>query len=278
MSESGDATNPFAGTIAEMTWNEVDEAARRGAIVLWPVGVIEQHGPHLPAGTDVYIPTSTLLGVRARLAGQGVEAIVLPAFYWGVNHVSSGFPASYGLSPELMTAAIEQLLGSVARDGFDHVFCLSGHGDALHNQSLHQGIQRAATKGAACRFHHLLDRALAERIGVALDDPQLALLPEQQGAPEPVSAFADVHAGDWESSLMFVGADGLLRPGHEGLPDTRLGPSDLQEWRRGGDWARAVTPRGYLGDPGSATPERGRLWWEAKVAATTEAIMTVMAD
>lgn len=267
------ASNPFASTIAEMTWREVEAAAGRGAVVLWPVGVIEQHGPHLPAGTDVYIPTSTLLGARQQLAEHGVEALVLPAFYWGVNHVSSAFPASYGLSPGLMEAVIAELLNSVAQDGFEHVFCLSGHGDALHNQALHRGIQRAASAGSTCHFHHLLDGPLAERIGVNPEDPQAVILPQQIGAPELESTFADVHAGDWESSLMLTDAGELVRPGFTKLRDTRLESSQLKEWRRGGEHARAVTPEGYLGNPSAATPDRGTAWWEAKVTATTKGIL-----
>ena len=98
MNGPGESSNPFAGTIAEMTREEVDSAARRGAVVLWAIGVIEQHGPHLPAGTDVYVPMSTLLGMKDHLSEQGVEALILPPYYWGVNHVSSAFPASYGLA------------------------------------------------------------------------------------------------------------------------------------------------------------------------------------
>ena len=276
MSPVGDATNPFAGTIAEMTWSEVDAAARRGAVVLWAIGVIEQHGPHLPAGTDVYVPMSTLLGVKAELAQQGREALVLPPFYWGVNHVSSAFPASYGLSPDLMVATISELLQSVARDGFGHIFCLSGHGDALHNSSLHRGVQQAREGGSTCQFHHLVDAPLAARIGVAQDDPAIVVLPETPDAPQLVTPFADVHAGDWESSLMFVGGDGLVRAGYEELPDTGLDADDLARWRLGGRDARAVTPEGYLGDPASATPDRGRGWWQARVTATTRGILRVL--
>ena len=45
-------TDIFSDTIAEMTWYEVDQAAKDGAVLLWAFGVIEQHGPHLPLGVD----------------------------------------------------------------------------------------------------------------------------------------------------------------------------------------------------------------------------------
>jgi len=81
-------------TIAEMTYPEVEAAVTRGAIALWGLGVIEQHGPHLPAATDVYIPSVRLRTVKRLLAEQGIEALIIPPFYWGVNHVSAAFPAT----------------------------------------------------------------------------------------------------------------------------------------------------------------------------------------
>ena len=44
----------FDGTIADMTWMEVEQAAINDSIMLVPIGTIEQHGPHLPLGTDTY--------------------------------------------------------------------------------------------------------------------------------------------------------------------------------------------------------------------------------
>ena len=88
------ATDIFAGTIAEMTWLEVEQAAKGGAALLWAFGVIEQHGPHLPTGTDVYLPQAQLREVRRLLGERGIDALIVPPYYWGVNVVSGAFPAS----------------------------------------------------------------------------------------------------------------------------------------------------------------------------------------
>ena len=53
-----------------MTWPEVSKAAKDGAVLLWAFGVIEQHGPHLPTGTDVYIPSARLREVRRILEAK----------------------------------------------------------------------------------------------------------------------------------------------------------------------------------------------------------------
>ena len=56
----------FHGTMADMTFPEVMQAAADRAVVLWGLGVIEQHGPHLPLGTDVYMPSALLRRVQER--------------------------------------------------------------------------------------------------------------------------------------------------------------------------------------------------------------------
>lgn len=40
----------FTNTMADMNWKEVEEKGRKNIPVLFPIGVIEQHGPHLPLG------------------------------------------------------------------------------------------------------------------------------------------------------------------------------------------------------------------------------------
>ena len=54
MAEEPKRIDIFEETMAHMTYVEVEEADREGAIVLFPIGVIKEHGPHLPLAVDVY--------------------------------------------------------------------------------------------------------------------------------------------------------------------------------------------------------------------------------
>jgi creatinine amidohydrolase len=56
------------------------------------------------------------------------------------------------------------------------------------------------------------------------------------------------------------------------LKPTNLTFRDLEVWRHGGDEARRITPRGYFGDPASASPERGKEAMEAYGKAAAEAL------
>ena len=96
----------FHDTIADMTYPELERSIGQGAVALWGLGVIEQHGPHLPLGTDAYLPYARLRRVRALLADRGVSAVAIPPFYWGVNQVTGAFTGSIHVRPEIMVPLV----------------------------------------------------------------------------------------------------------------------------------------------------------------------------
>ena len=280
----------FADTLAEMTWYEVERAAKEGAVLLWAFGVIEQHGPHLPTGTDVYLPQARLRDVKRALAERGIPALIVPPYYWGVNVVSGAFPASYRVRPELMKELMADVFASFGTDGFRHVFCFSGHGDALHNRTVHEGVGLGRER-SGLDISFVVDEALAARLGFAADDPALTLQ-ENEAPPafkfmqitssSPISPelpdgapprYVDVHAGCWETSMMMCACPGLVREDERvGLKSTDYGPDDLAEWRRGFEHARRKTPLGYLGDPAAATLEQGQRSLARSARLAAEAI------
>tara|TARA_R110000851_G_scaffold333550_1_gene516143 strand:+ start:175409 stop:176296 length:888 start_codon:yes stop_codon:yes gene_type:complete len=265
--------NVFSDTIAEMTWFEVDQAAKDGAVLLWSFGVIEQHGPHLPCGTDVYIPQARLRETKQILAERGIQALIVPPYYWGINVVSGAFPASYKVRPELMVELMSDLFESFKGDGFNRVFCFSGHGDRLHNLTIFEGIKKGVDR-TGMDISFVSDTALLLRLGIPLDDPKVTVhkagsgklfgaltsspsaFDEDDDAPPK---FIDVHAGQWETSMMLCSCPDLVHDEvRRGLLSTDFGPEDLDEWRKGFEHARAKTPQGYLGDPAAASLEEGR--------------------
>ncbi|HEX4928624.1 MAG TPA: creatininase family protein [Burkholderiales bacterium] len=252
----------FAETIAEMTWLEVEQAAKEGAVLLWAFGVIEQHGPHLPTGTDVYLPQARLREVRRLLGERGIRALIVPPYYWGVNVVSGAFPASYRVRPELMCELMADVFEGFRGDGFRHVFCFSGHGDAAHNRAIVEGI-RLGVERTGIDISFVADAGLAARLGLAPDDPQITLHAAGSGdmfstPASSSSQYVDVHAGQWETSMMMCSCAALVRERvRRTLRSTEYGPEDLAEWRRGAEHARRKTPLGYFGDPARASAEEG---------------------
>ena len=62
----------------ELSWVEYQKRVEAGAAVILPVGATEQHGPHLPMGTDAMLATAVAKGVAAK-----INAIVAPVVAFG---------------------------------------------------------------------------------------------------------------------------------------------------------------------------------------------------
>ncbi|MDM0078131.1 creatininase family protein [Variovorax sp. J2P1-59] len=257
----------FKDTIAEMTYLEVEAAIGRGAIALWSMGVIEQHGPHLPTATDVYIPSARLRAIKALLADSGIEALIVPPFYWGVNVVSANFPASIKVRAEVMIDLVSDVIKSLAGDGVRRVFCVSGHNDGGHNEAVYRAMRKATVESSA-QACFICDEAILRRLGIEMSDPHV--MPFCVAPNQPPGPFLDIHAGEWETSVMLGFNPEVVREDRmTGLVPTNLGPDDLAEWRKGFDASRRVTPLGYFGDPAAAHAARGR----ASIASEAKAIV-----
>lgn len=84
--------------------DQLRERAERNAIVIVPIGALEQHGPHLPAGVDSVLGETIALRT-ARLVAEREPVLVLPCIWSGIseNHMSLGgtitldFEAFFGL-------------------------------------------------------------------------------------------------------------------------------------------------------------------------------------
>ena len=244
----------FHGTMADMTFPEIMQAAADRAVVLWGLGVIEQHGPHLPLGTDVYMPVALLRQVRELLQARGIGSIIMPPFYWGVNHVSGLFPGTFEVRPQIMVELMVDLIKSLKKDSFSTLFCVSGHGDALHNRTIFDGVRRGADESGISAYF-VGAPSFFQRLGIEPSDPHVLATASEV---ERKSQYFDVHAGSFETSSMWASYPELVRT--EMLPtlkSTDFGNDDLMEWRKGREHARRKTPLGYLGDPAESDPGLG---------------------
>jgi len=264
----------FEGTMADMTYPEVVEASRQGAVVLWGLGVIEQHGPHLPLATDVYLPYALLRETRDLLGARNIPSIVMPLFYWGVNFVTASFPATFQVRPEIVLELMVDLIKNLRKDGFKQLFCLSGHGDALHNKTMLAAIRRGAAE-APINAHLVCTPPFVNRLKLDPafdpDDPIVLEVAEASHA----TPYLDIHAGEIETSGMLgLFPDVVRQDIMRALKPTNYSIEDLNEWRRGGEWAQRKTPHGYFGDPAASDPDKGK----AVIAKQAELIADAIAS
>jgi len=112
----------------ELTWPELDQLTREGPpIVILPTGSLEQHGPHLPLGTDRFMPERI-----AELVAERLGALVAPALPYGYkSQPKSGggnhFPGCASLDGTTYTLMVRDIICDLARHGLTRIVLFDGH-------------------------------------------------------------------------------------------------------------------------------------------------------
>lgn len=257
--------------LPHMTRPEVEEFLTRSDMVVIPVASLEQHGTHLPIGTDY------LNGLeRAKLIGLRADVLVAPILLPGQSPYHMGFAGTVTLPSTLVQEVYVEAVKSLIHHGFKRFLILNAHGG-----------NRAITT-------FVVDRINQEAPGIAVDlgavaGPLTASVPAPTGGTPRV---LDRHGGTGETArsmylipqlvdLEGVRAAELSMPPHleamvgnvlagdpvalavflaEGLKAEETGKgTSSSEMSSTGVWG--------VRDPAQATAERGRAMTEAFVDA-----------
>lgn len=112
---------------AELTYKQIAELGNRNAWALLPIGSIEQHGPHLPVGTD-----SLLLKEILRLALEkykpGFPVVVLPILEFGKSIEHRDYPGTVSFSTRTMLAILDDFASSLTSANIKRLAIINSHG------------------------------------------------------------------------------------------------------------------------------------------------------
>lgn len=170
--------------LPHMSWKDIEEALVHTDIVIIPVGSIEQHGPHMPLGTDFYWALNMCL-----LIAQETDILVAPALMVGLAEYHMGFPGTMTLTPETFEAVLYESSQCLLRHGFKKILFLNGHGG--NTDSMQHVIRKInqTTSASAVMLNGLQTPTLKD----AVQYPQF-----------------DWHAGEKETSEMLYLTPGLV--------------------------------------------------------------------
>lgn len=219
----------MSAQLREVTRGAAAARGRAGAVCLLPVGSLEQHGEHLPVGTD-----SLLVEVVARRAAEAAsrDVLVAPTVWTGLSphHVRLGLTVT--LEPELALALTRSIVASL-RGWFDRVVIVNGHGG-------NRGWLEALGLVDAClvvNYWELVDPALLRELfpvdlgsighaGQAETSAMLAVLPALVGETSG-QAFEPIERENDAFRLPDMGASGVL--GDPSAADAAAGERFLAE-------------------------------------------------
>jgi creatinine amidohydrolase len=232
--------------MADMTFEQIEDAAKNNIPVLFPIAVIEEHGPHMCLGTDAYLAYHLAKDVKRGLLDRKLESIIAPPYYWGITEAMSKFAGSFTVKPETMIAVLLDLLGCLKNWGFTQIFFINVHGDFGHNLAVTNAAKKAHEELELGAFSIVSD-LFVKRAKLSGEEPFIIAFPMEI---EQSSGYFDIHAGAFETGIMVEQFPDLvdLRKA-QGLANSRTDFEGLKTWLQGGENARKVTPLGYLGDP-----------------------------
>src|SRR5262249_41676376 len=102
--------------LAEMAFTEIDPLAKSGrALVILPVGVVEEHGAHLPLGLDSFAAEAYGASAASHLEQAGYEVVVAPTINYGVARAAIDMPGTLSLEPETLRSMVVEIGRSLAR-------------------------------------------------------------------------------------------------------------------------------------------------------------------
>ena len=118
-----------------LTWPEVDELRKNNkTLLILPLGTVEQHGYHLPLGTDTIILES-VLQIAIEKSKQNRYILVLPILPYGFSHHHVAFPGTLSLSAGLLENVLLTLGQQLLSQGFRKLLLISWHGG--HTSIMH---------------------------------------------------------------------------------------------------------------------------------------------
>ena len=239
---------------AELTRADSRTIARDGVLIL-PVGATEQHGPHLPVGTDAMGVEHVARAAAAALADRFPVAVA-PTLWYGSSPHHVPFGGTMSLGAATFLAVLMDLGRSLAQASFRRLFIVNGHGGN------HELI------GVAAR-----DLALEEDIEVAACSWWALAFDELAAAGAREIGRLPGHAGAFESSIVLALDDSLVREPRPDRPDWSsplMGTVDAGvRVERPGSW-QAID--GYTDSPTRGTAEFGRAFLQIGIDKLASAI------
>ncbi|MDW7709409.1 MAG: creatininase family protein [Deferrisomatales bacterium] len=230
--------------VADLTMAEFEAGLACTRTAILPVGSVEEHGLHLPLGTDTYQVWEV-----ARRAAELAPAFLCPPLHYGYCRSTRDHPGTLSISPETVRCLVFDIGASLHRQGLRGLLVASGHAGGLHMAALEEA---------------------GERLVEAFPDLEVAVVCEYHWAQASgrqgiVETADDGHAGEIETSRILALDPTLVKgTSPEEYPSF---PRPFVTRHKRPHW-----PGGVWGNPGKATREKGEELLARSAAAMAELV------
>jgi len=229
----------------DLTSPQIDALDRDGTVLLLPLGSVEQHGPHMPVGTDTMLAEGLCHAAAEALAPN---VVVLPTPWYGYSPHHMAFAGSITLGAGTLMALYADIVDSLVLHGFRRMVLVNAAlVSVMASEMGHRHHERARIAGLT--YFQLAAGEIARL---------------RRSEPGGMG-----HACEFEAAMMLHLAPGLvdLSKASTIYPETGSAylSTDLVQGSRVATYLdfADLSPTGVLGDPALATAERGEAFFTA---------------
>ena len=232
-----------------MTVNEVREGLKETKTIILPVGVVEQHGYHLPLSVDIHNAEQAAMMI-SEISGCFVAPPLTYCFSGGT------LPGTINVSPQVFSLVLMDICRSLVFQGFKNMLVLLGHGGTENCRAAYDALENFL------------------RLSPDMGDITVSLTPFWEFSPTYMKSMeeGDFHAGKYETSLMLYWKPELVKldqaqlDNPELVAEMRRDPDAYQNKYKAID-SKFVVPKitqrpdmhvGVMGDYAGANPELGK--------------------
>lgn len=217
---------------------ELKKLAEKNAVVMIPMGAVEQHGPHLPVATDTILAQWIAERAAKEMWDKGIPVVIAPAFVIANSMHHMHFSGSLSLTPGTFIQVLKEQCRAIAVQGFRKIAIINGHGGNTAP----------------------IDVALID-INQELGFP-VYNVPYTAGVDE--SPFLDkqnymIHSGEVETSLILAYDESLVDTSYTNLSGNPGGCSDYEDCGALSTfhYMESHTENGIMGESCAASKEKG---------------------
>lgn len=250
----------------DMISQDLNEMEKDKTVVLLPIAAIEQHGSHLPVGTDSIILEALLKRFVQETEFEGENVLIAPQLYVGKSNEHMEFCGTITLTAKTLYSVIEEIVSSIVKSGFKKIILTNSHGGNTDLLNLIARDLRITYGIAVYVFDWWFTNFWAD------------ILKEEKQSESPYGVF---HACELETSLMLTIAPKTVKMDRvvDETPDSMFenenyislfGPINIG-WK-----TKDVTQSGVIGTPSLATADKGEKFMTYAVSKLAAIVSEVL--
>jgi len=249
--------------LEELSWKNIENLDREKTIIFLPISPLEEHGPHLPVGTDFLTARDIAKKASEILVKKKPDFsyVIFPAIPLGYCKMAACFPGTVSTRVKAIRAIIYDVCSSLANYGFKYFIICTFHMDIGHLKGIYSGINKLKLK------HNI---KVFEPMGPYFFNDEVE-------KNEPKMGFdtkKEKHGGFRETSLMKYQYPYLVDESYKKLQSIYR---DLYSPKYVGKTFKDIGIKdGYVGSPSRADTDYGRWYFQDVVNVYVKSVVDLI--